>query len=214
MFERFQSHPGRDKASDTALWRAAVRGSQPALITIYRWHAPLIYRFTLRMCGDPATAEEVTQEVFLALLRQKDEFDPSRAALSTWLCGIARRQVWKFLERRERALPAAMLELDGFGDPEEDAPALEAQAQDDDPATFLTRKEAVAAVRAGVEDLPPPLKEVILLCEFEEMTYQQAAEIVGVPVGTIRSRLSRAKVRLAQSLRGEPVTGAAERNTR
>jgi RNA polymerase sigma-70 factor (ECF subfamily) len=204
MFERFQTDPSRDKASDTALWRAAVRGSQPALVTLYRCHAPLIYRYSLRMCGDASAAEEVTQEVFLALLNQagqakQDRFDPARAALSTWLYGIARRQVWKYLDRRERSLPAGMLDLD-----DEDQ-ELEAHAPEDDPATMLSRREAVDAVRAGIEELALPLREVILLCEFEEMTYQEAATIVGVPVGTIRSRLHRAKARLAKALRAETV---------
>jgi RNA polymerase sigma-70 factor (ECF subfamily) len=207
MFERLQSSPD-SAAIEAALWRAAVGGSEAAIETLYRRHGSQVYRFSLRMCGDTATAEEVTQEVFLALLRQKDTFDPSRAALATWLCGIARRQVWKHLERRQKDLPAGMLDLgsDENGDGQE----LEVESSEDDPAMRLTRKEAVSAVRASIENLSLPLREVILLCEFEEITYQEAAVVIGVPVGTIRSRLHRAKAQLAQLLRGEAVGKAKE----
>jgi RNA polymerase sigma-70 factor (ECF subfamily) len=147
------------------------------------------------MSRDALIAEEVTQEVFLALLNQSDRFDPQRAALSTWLCGIARRQLWKHLER-----------FDGHANALCEDGTSEAESLDDSPVTWLMRQEAVAAVRLGLEELPLPLKEVIVLCELEEMTYEQAALILAVPIGTVRSRLHRAKVRLATLLRGDTVS--------
>ena len=138
------------------------------MAALYRRHGGLIYRFTLRMSRDTLIAEEVTQEVFLALLNQADRFDPQQAALSTWLCGIARRQLWKHLQRFDGSAS------DLCGD---DAP--EAESPDDSPVTWLMRQEAVATVRLGLEELPIPLKEVIVLCELEEMTYEQAARILG-----------------------------------
>jgi RNA polymerase sigma-70 factor, ECF subfamily len=84
----------------------------------------------------------------------------------------------------------------------EDEPQTE--AVDDDPAAVLDRAEAVAIVREGLERLPPHLKEVIVLCEFEELPYEQAAGILAIPVGTVRSRLHRAKKQLALELREPP----------
>jgi RNA polymerase sigma-70 factor, ECF subfamily len=201
MFERLTGRQHIDEKSDAELHRAVLDGSGDAMAALYRRHGGLIYRFTMRMSRDALIAEEVTQEVFLALLNLPDRFDPKRAALSTWLCGIARRQLWKHLER-----------FDSYATSEDDTP--EAESLDDSPVTWLMRQEAVAAVRLGLEELPIPLKEVIVLCELEEMTYEQAALILAVPIGTVRSRLHRAKVRLATLLRGDTVSTEREKGCR
>ncbi len=161
------------------------------MAALYRRHGGLVYRFTLQMSRNDTVAEEITQEVFLALLTQLDRFDSARGALSTWLCGIARRQLWKYLERNDAATAF-----------DEDI-AVELPSPDDGPAEVLLRREAVEAVRAGMDELPPALREVVILCALEEMSYEEAAQVLAVPVGTVRSRLHRAKARLAALLRGE-----------
>lgn len=207
LFRSWNEKAGTDMAlsSDTALLEAAVQGNADALASLYRRHGALIYRFSLRMCQDSSIAEEVTQEVFLALIRQCDRFDSSQAALSTWLCGIARRQVWKHLERLHRSRPGDLLELDGEDE------RYEVESPDDDPAVLLTRKEAVARVHRGIDELPAQWREVIVLCELEEMSYEEAAQVMAVPIGTIRSRLHRARSRLKSLLLNEPVSGGKER---
>ena len=192
MFERLRRKGLDDELTDEQLHRAALAGSQEAMAALYRRHGGLVYRFTLRMSGDASVAEEITQEVFLALLTQIDRFDVARGALSTWLCGIARRKLWKHLERSKDAL---------FDFDEESAAEL--PCTNDGPAETLLRQEAVAAVRAGMDELPPLLREVVILCALEEMSYEQAAQVLMVPVGTVRSRLHRAKARLAGLLRKE-----------
>ena len=192
MFERLRRKRLDGESTDEQLHRAALAGSQEAMAALYRRHGGLVYRFTLRMSGNASVAEEVTQEVFLALLTQIGRFDAARGALSTWLCGIARRKLWKHLERSKDAL----LDFD-------EETAAELPCTDDGPAETLLRQEAVAAVRAGMEELPPLLREVVILCALEEMSYEQVARILAVPVGTVRSRLHRAKARLAGLLRTE-----------
>jgi RNA polymerase sigma-70 factor (ECF subfamily) len=191
FLRRLQSRSQED--SDHELLLAAQQGSSDAIAALYHRHCPLIYRFTLRLSRDSAVAEEITQEVFLALLRHTDRYDAQRAGLSTWLCGIARRQLWRYFERNQRFVP-----IDSPDEPY-DPPSPE-----DDPAEQLTRAEAIATVREGLEDLPVFLKEVIILCEFEELTYQQVSVILDVPIGTVRSRLHRARIRLAALLRTAP----------
>jgi RNA polymerase sigma-70 factor, ECF subfamily len=192
MFDRLRRVRLDGELSDEELHRAALAGSGEAMAALYRRHGGLVYRFTLRMSGDAGVAEEITQEVFLALLTQLSRFDAGRGALSTWLCGIARRQLWKHLERKG----AAQLDCDEEG-------AAEVECPSDGPAELLLRHEAVAAVRAGMDELPPALREVVILCALEEMSYEQAAQVLALPVGTVRSRLHRAKARLAVLLRGE-----------
>jgi RNA polymerase sigma-70 factor, ECF subfamily len=182
-----------EQASDPELLLAAQQGSSDAIAILYRRHSPLIYRFTLRLSRNTAIAEEITQEVFLALLRHPNRYDPQRGNLTTWLCGIARRQLWRHLERSQRFVP--------IDSPDSDAEPFDPPSPDDDPAQHLTRAEAVAAVRQGLDELPLLLREVIVLCELEELTYQQVSLILAIPIGTVRSRLHRARARLATLLR-------------
>ena len=188
-------HNGRELQQsperEADLVRALARRSEQAMAEIYNLHGGLIYRFSLRMVHDEAVAEELTQDVFLALLRQSEQFDPTVGKLSTWLCGIARRLVWKHLERNRRLEP-----LDSS-----DASALE--SPDEDPAVVYDSQKLVLAVRKGIDELPTDLKAVLVLCEFEEMSYEEAAAALDVPIGTVRSRLHRAKHRLALLLRDE-----------
>jgi len=176
-------------ASDADLLSSVARGNRDAVATLYDRHGALIYRYSLRASGDVSIAEEVTQEVFLAMLRQANQFDPRRALLSTWLCAIARHLVWKQLRNRQRLVP-----LDADDGPEQST------SMADNPDLLLTRRQAVELVRKGVDALPLQMKEVIILCEFEEMTYDDAAFVLEIPVGTVRSRLHRARARLAQVL--------------
>jgi len=187
MFERFRGRQQSGETSDADLHQAALHGSGDAMGALYRRHGGLVYRFTLRMSHDAGIAEEVTQEVFLALLNKPDRFDTTRGALSTWLCGIARRQLWKHLGR-----------FDQNADSDD---AREAESFDDSPITLLLRQEAVATIWRGLDELPLPLREVIVLCELEEMSYEQTAAVLAVPIGTVRSRLHRAKASLANLLR-------------
>ncbi len=162
------------------------------MAALYRRHGGLVYRFTLQMSRNDAVAEEITQEVFLALLTQIDRFDAARGSLSTWLCGIARRKLWKHLERSGAA--------DRFDFDEESAEVI---SPSDGPVELLLRRETVDAVRAGLEQLPLVLREALILCALEEMSYEEAAQVLAVPVGTVRSRLHRAKAQLAGLLRAE-----------
>ena len=200
MFERFRRKRVQGELSDAELHRAALAGSGEAMAILYRRHGGLVYRFTLRMSHDAAVAEEITQEVFLALLSRMDRFDAERGALSTWLCGIARRQLWKHLERS------------GHSDALNEDDATELECLEDGPVELLLRGEAVAVVRAGLDELPAALREVVILCALEEMSYEDAALVLGVPTGTVRSRLHRAKARLADLVRVE--MASAERNRR
>jgi RNA polymerase sigma-70 factor (ECF subfamily) len=170
------------RSNDVDLLRRSRRGDEDAFMTIYRAHQGPVYRFALRMSGSPAAAEDVTQEVFLALLGERDGYDERRGALRSYLYGVARNQLLKRLER-PRDLP------------------LEREAR---PAS-----EDVAAVREAVQALPLAFREVVVLCELEGLSYEEAAAVCEVPVGTIRSRLHRARAQLAESLGGE--TPAPER---
>jgi RNA polymerase sigma-70 factor (ECF subfamily) len=166
-------------------------GDEHAFTALYRRRQAAIYRFALHMSGSATTAEDTIQEVFLALIRDDCGYDPERGTLAGYLFGIARKLVLRQLERRRTDV-----ELDAGAD---DAvlPGLAASA---DQLAALMRKEGISALRRAVQSLPPRYREVVALCDLEEVDYAEAAFVLGCPVGTVRSRLHRARALLLEKL--------------
>jgi RNA polymerase sigma-70 factor (ECF subfamily) len=166
-------------------------GDQQAFVALYRRRQSAIYRFALHMSNSATVAEDVTQEVFLALIRDDCGYDPERGTLSGYLFGIARKLV---LRRLERSRSEVALETDG------EESGLVELAVNPDPLMDLTRKEGIAALRRAVQALPRRYREVVALCDLEEVDYADAAHVLGCPIGTVRSRLHRARALLLGKL--------------
>jgi RNA polymerase sigma-70 factor (ECF subfamily) len=164
---------------------------------LYRRHQQRIYRFALQMSGQPGIAEEAVQETFLALLRQPARFNPARGTLAAFLHGIARHRVMRALER-ERSYVSIDPE-----EPPKEAPAADHSNGHAGLLEHLSRSQSIAAMRQAVLALPPRYREIVVLCEIEQMSYAQAAEITGCAVGTVRSRLHRARAFLVKKMRAE-----------
>jgi len=192
---------------DDELLRLMTAGDEEAFACVYRRYQRRVFRFALLMGGCPATADDVTQEVFLALLRESHQYDPARGALLTYLYGIARKQVLRALERNR-----TFTQLADEADEDEAAPIRHLISQDN-PLLKLTRSEVAAAVRQAVLALPPRYREVVVLCDFEEMSYAEAAEALECSVGTISSRLNRARSLLARRLRAGGRVGQTSLDT-
>jgi RNA polymerase sigma-70 factor, ECF subfamily len=179
--------------SDTELMPLMLAGDEEAFSLIYdRRHAG-IYRFALQMCGSPSTAEDITQEVFIFLMREGRVFDSSRASLNAFLMGVARNYTLRRL-RGDQGLVA--LTDDSEDDGQLDQPFLEPG-----PLEELTRTETIEQVRRAVLSLPQKYREVVVLCELQEMSYVETAEVLGCAIGTVRSRLHRARTLLLEKLR-------------
>jgi RNA polymerase sigma-70 factor, ECF subfamily len=178
--------------SDEDLLIRIHSGDEQAFVSLYRRRQGAIFRFALHMTGAEAQAEDITQEVFLAILREQCGFDPARGTLSGYLFGIARKLVLRQMERGrlDVALDAGLEES-----------ALPELAIDDDPVVELARREGLDALRRAVLALPRRYREVVVLCDLEEVDYADAAEVLGCPVGTVRSRLHRARALLLDKLK-------------
>ena len=182
-----------DAFNDEDLLRLALAGDEGAFTALYRRRQPSVYRFALQMSGSRSVAEDVTQEVFLTLVRDGQRFDPERGRLLAFLFGIARHHVLRRLARERSFIQMA--------EGEDDASSATLVAEGD-PLDELTRGEMIAQVRAAVLALPPHYREVVVLCELHEMSYAEAAEVIGCAIGTVRSRLHRARLMLIEKLRG------------
>ena len=173
---------------DSDLFQLMKAGDDAAFATLYRANHAKIYRFTLQMSGSQVLAEDVTQEVFLFLIRGAENFDCKRGSLSSFLYGVARNQLLQRLRRERFYVP---MESASSDDPFQSATA----SQD------LSRIEAIDSVRRAVLSLPERYREVVVLCDLEELSYAECAEILNCAVGTVRSRLHRARALLIDKLR-------------
>jgi len=178
--------------SDVDLLRRMMAGEEDAFAELYKRRQAGVYRFALQMSGSPEIAEDVTQEVFMVLMRTADRFDPERGSLAAYLYGIARNYVLRRLEQDRAFIPI----MDSIE--EGTAPGMIAEG---DPLDDLTRGETIQSLRDSILALPPHYREVIVLCELHEMSYLEAASVVGCAVGTVRSRLHRARGLLLERLR-------------
>jgi RNA polymerase sigma-70 factor (ECF subfamily) len=183
-----------NSSQDGDLLRRLAAGDAQAFTALYRSYQGAVYRFAMQMSGNAEIAEDVTQEVFLVLMRQAAEFDPTRGRLSSWLYGIARNQVLRQLEARGDSVGLASGEEDSDPDPR---PEL---VQSFDPVESLTSQQRAEALREAILSLPPRYREVVVLCELHEMSYAEAAAVTGCAVGTIRSRLHRSRALLRSKL--------------
>jgi RNA polymerase sigma-70 factor (ECF subfamily) len=181
------------KLTDEDLLQRMIAGSEDAFTTLYRRRQRSIYRFALQMTGCRAKAEDVTQETFMVLIQEAQRFDPGRGSLSSYLYGIARNCVWRVQDREGSSVVTS--------DTEPEVTALGARlATEEDPLDELTRSETIESVRLAVLALPGRYREVIILCDLHEMSYNKAASVLGCSIGTVRSRLHRGRSFLIQKL--------------
>lgn len=170
--------------NDEKLLAEALRGHEGSFTRLFHSHQSAIYRFALHMSGDTAVAEDVTQEVFLALIENGERYNPARGTLLSFLYGIARNLVLRRIEKKRR----------------EELEAADRFSTDEDLLDDLTRRETIDQVRRAVLSLPPIYREAVVLCDLGSASYEEAAVALECPVGTVRSRLSRGRAILGQKL--------------
>lgn len=193
--------------SDDELLRLMVAGDEPAFTALYRRHQGFVYRFALMMSGAADLAEEVTQEVFLALIRDAHRYDPARGALDAYLRGMARNQVLRLLARERPYVPLVEEAEEG------EAVLITQLLAREDQFRDCTRNEVVRLIRQAVLALPTHYREVLVLCDFQELSHVEAAQVLDCPVGTVNSRLHRGHALLLKRLRVIGKTDSAAHNT-
>jgi len=173
--------------SDEQLMGEFQNGSEKAFDELFERYKKLVYGFFRRRMSNAARAEELAQETFIAILRGAERYEP-RARFRTYVFAIAMKQLWS--ERREEMRVGRV-----------DAEAEEASSQSD-PATVLW-------IRGALEQLDADRREVLMLREYEQLTYEEISEVLVLPVNTVRSRLSRARHDLKALLESQSANGVS-----
>jgi RNA polymerase sigma-70 factor (ECF subfamily) len=183
-----------DELPDSDLMGRIAAGDAEAFASLFRRRQAQVYRFALHMTASPSIAEDVTQDVFLAVMSDAGRFDPARAAVVAWLCGIARNHVRRRLERDRLLQPL-------HGDDGQDNDAIDGMvAVEPDVLGDLTKAESIEALRQAVLTLPVRYREAVVLCDLQELSYTDASVALGCAIGTVRSRLHRGRALLAAKL--------------
>lgn len=184
---------------DADLWRRVREGDTVAFGDLFCLHGPTIHRYALRRTGDPHAAEDVCAVVFLEAWRRRDDVELHQPSLLPWLYGVAGNTVrtWNRSRRRHEAALGRLQAL-----PEPTPVATDRQA--------LAITDAVA-VAEKVQRLPERYRDVVVLSVWEGLTHLEIAEALGISVGTVKSRLSRARARLgADALRSSELSESAD----
>lgn len=173
-----------ENIQDRELIRRFLAGDREAFGAVYHAHSAAVFRFALHMTADSVVASEITQDVFVWLIHHAADFDPARGELGAFLNGVTK----KFLQRRHcderRWLP-----LDESPIAFTAAPA----GRDEEHCDTERLRQAIAR-------LPERYREVVVLCDLEAHSYEKAAAMLGCAIGTVRSRLHRARALLARKL--------------
>lgn len=183
----------RKNDQDEELLKRSAKGDEEAFTVLYRRHADVLYRFAFRMTGSAWGAEEIVQDVFMTLAREPGKYDAERGTLPAFLFGITRNKIMKHNERLPREISLVERQEDGSGG------GLTLR-DSFTPAMWAEQRERLEKVRAAVMELPLEFRETVVLCELEEMSYEQAARMLDCPIGTIRSRLHRGRALLLAKL--------------
>ncbi len=209
---------GAETIDDGLLVRRMIAGDEDSFTQLYRRKHPAIYRFALHMCGNSAIAEDVTQEVFMTLIRDAKRFDPALGTLGGFLFGIARNHLRRRWDQERGAVPLpgttdelhAMVlahvsrnggSIHGNGNGNGNGNGHSHVAPFPDHSDELVSRENIRRVRQAIATLPENYREVVVLCEMDEMSYEDAAAVLECPIGTVRSRLHRANQCATEKLR-------------
>lgn len=179
---------------DVQLVRRCLAGEEAAWEEMVRQYSRRIYNLAYRFTGNRAAAEDLTQEVFLRLYRTLEQYDPREGDLSSWLMRVARNLIIDDYRRRART-PAQNGE-----DLAEHEYHLRADERED-PHALVERRELSEQIHAALAKLSPELRACVILRDLEGLSYQEIAEALQIPEGTVKSRINRGRLELARVLR-------------
>lgn len=202
---------------DVELLRRLAAGDEGAFLEFYRRHQGGLYRYAMHMSGSPQSAADVLQETFLTLIRHTNKYDEDKGTPAAFLFGIARNHLRKLHEKEGRYVPLSDelgrgLTTGGSGDM---TPSNGNGHSSSGPGTAemilegLEHAQITELLRDAILTLPDHYREPVTLCDLEGKSYGEAAALLECPVGTVRSRLNRARSILLDKLRPARISARA-----
>ena len=188
---------------EESLIREAKRGDLDAFNRLVIEYQSRAFNLAFRFMGDPASAADVTQDAFISAFRGIGKF--RGGSFRSWLLRIVVNGCYDELRRRKRRPSASLDEYSDDGDRLLVEAGTSFSHESEKPEQEAERSEVRAAIEKCIEELPPEFKVVALLVDVQGYDYREAAQMIGKPVGTVKSRLARARGRLRECLqrRGE-----------
>jgi RNA polymerase sigma-70 factor (ECF subfamily) len=184
--------------NEGALIQAAQRGDLDSFNRLVLAYQDMVYNQAYRMMGEPETAEDATQDAFIAAFRKLGTY--RGGSFRAWLLRIVTNLCYDELRRRKRR-PTTPLEPLGNDNEEIESPYWMADPGES-PEQAAERAELAQALQRCLEDLAPDFRAVVILVDIQGMDYREAAQAVRKPLGTVKSRLARARGRLRDCLQG------------
>ncbi|MFL6195768.1 MAG: RNA polymerase sigma factor [Thermoanaerobaculia bacterium] len=183
--------------TDAELARSALRGSQDAYRELLRRFERPVYSLVLRMVQDPGTAEDLAQDVFVKAFRRLDSYDP-RWKFSSWLFKIAHNTT---IDHLRRGTPETVpLEADGEEGDRGGLAAVLADESAEDPQLTAERRDLARSLEKAIGRLRPEYRQAVLMFYAHGASYQEICEVTGLPLGTVKTNLHRARKELAQEM--------------
>jgi RNA polymerase sigma-70 factor (ECF subfamily) len=180
-------------AADAAAWEALLQA-----------HTRRIYNLCYRFTGRPAESEDLTQEVFIKVFQTLRTFDATQGSFGTWLSRVARNHLVDHYRRTKKDRMTSSLDDELATFEEKPSPTVEPVAQ-------VESRERRELLQRGLERLSPDLREAVVLRDLQDLDYDEIAQVLGVPVGTVKSRINRGRLELARVLkRMEQMKGPAK----
>jgi RNA polymerase sigma-70 factor (ECF subfamily) len=198
---------------DASLADATAHGDADAARELYRRHCHAILRFAMAMTNNRTAAEDIVHDTFVELLHRPRNYDPARGSIRAFLYGIARHRIANWARRAAPPPPEAEDDVqlsEVTAEPAELAAATQAGTlEDPTPEDQTERAQELELLRMAIGALPLAYREVIAWCDLKEVPYALVADILGCPIGTVRSRLHRARTLLAETFRSLQRRGPA-----
>jgi len=189
----------REEIDEESLIEAAQRGNLDAFNELVLAYQDRVYNLAYRIMGDPASASDATQEAFISAYQHIEGFRGKYpSSFKSWLMRIVSNACYDELRRRKRH-PTTSIE--DFEIEEEANPALVSETEG--PETFAEREEMARAIEAAIQTLPPDQRTTLVLADVQGFSYQEIAEATDAPLGTVKSRLARARGKLRDYLRDQ-----------
>ena len=187
----------------------ALAGENSAWEELLVGHSRKIYNLCYRFTGRTSEAEDLTQEIFIKVFQTLRTYDAAQGAFSTWLNRVARNHLVDHYRRtRKDRLTSSIDEDSGQLEERPSQIASQIASQTESPMARVESRERRELLQAALDRLSPDMREAVILRDLQDLEYDEISQVLGVPVGTVKSRINRGRLELARVLkRMEPMRG-------